>query len=54
MKSKYAGLLWIVVAILCIIGSYKWQEWKLEHIWGIENPSVLQVIDSMGNKNKVK
>ena len=43
----------LLLILLLLVGSYKWQEFKLKHIWGIENPSFFQVWDSMGNnKNK--
>ena len=43
-------LIYIIILALLIFGSYKWQEWKLENIWGIQNPSFFQVWDSIGYK----
>lgn len=59
MKSK-SGIKWGNVLVfgliifLLMFGKYKWQEFKLEHIWGIKNPSFFQVWDSMGNRGKKK
>lgn len=41
-----------IIVILMSIGSYKFHEWKLENIWNIENPTFLQVIDSVNNRSK--
>ena len=49
-EDKMKKLIYIIIAALLIIGSYKWQEWKLENIWGIQNPSFFQVWDSIGRK----
>ena len=43
----------LLLILLLLVGSYKWQEFKLKHSWGVENPTFFQVWDSMGdNKNK--
>ena len=42
----------LLFILLLLVGSYKWQEFKLKRIWGIENPTFFQVWDSMGNNNK--
>lgn len=51
-KKFVETLIYVVVAILLIFISYKWHEWKLEHIWEIHNPSFFQVWDAMSYKKK--
>ena len=35
----------LLLILLLLVGSYKWQEFKLKHIWGYRKPNVLS---SMG------
>ena len=50
--EKLMYMIIMIIVVLLIIGSYKWQEWKLENIWGIQNPSFYQVLDSMRYRNR--
>lgn len=55
MKNHDNLIIYIMLTIIIIlmsIGSYKFHEWKLENIWNIENPTFLQVIDSVNNRSK--
>lgn len=35
----------LLLILLLLVGSYKWQEFKLKHIWGCRKPNVFS---SMG------
>lgn len=52
-EYKVAIAIILAVSGLLMFGQYKWQEYKLEHIWGVKNPSFFQVWDLMRhNKRK--
>lgn len=51
-KNKLDNFLALIVAgiifLLIFFVGYKVQEFKLEHVWGIKDPTVMQIIFSMG------
>lgn len=54
MKDKIINLLSKLILILfmgaILFCGYKFQEFKLKEIWGIENPTLFQVLDSYNGK----
>ena len=55
-KIKYflSWVLLIIFTVVMLFGAYKIQEFKLKAIWGIENPTFFQVLDSGSGKAKSK
>ena len=51
-KNKLDNFLALIVAgiifLLIFFVGYKVQEFKLEYVWGIKDPTVMQIIFSMG------
>ena len=51
-ENKLDNFLALIVAgiifLLIFFVGYKVQEFKLEHVWGIKDPTVMQIIFSMG------